>query len=130
VQAQFVNYIKNYIRELYGLLGDATAIARRVKYLLEDDRFMCPGNGYEMCIRQSPVTRRPLPNQDFQSQVTMTCMQAISVWFLGPPNTAVIYGNYFNCKTKLRMLDKEFINGVNGTMVCLTCEILCHKLRA
>ena len=61
VRAQFVHYIKNHIRELYGLPGDPTAIARRVEYLLEDDRFMCPSNVYEVCIRPSPVAQPGLP---------------------------------------------------------------------
>ena len=57
-----MHYIKNHIRELYGLLGEPTAIAHRVKYLLEDDRFMYPSIGYEVCIRPSPVTQPGLPN--------------------------------------------------------------------
>jgi len=61
VRAQFVHYIKNHIRELYGLRGDPTAIARRVEYLLEDDRFMCPANRYEVSIRPSPVAQPGLP---------------------------------------------------------------------
>ncbi|PUU72974.1 hypothetical protein B9Z19DRAFT_1069350, partial [Tuber borchii] len=33
--------------KLYELGGDPTAIARRVEYLLEEDRFICPSDGYE-----------------------------------------------------------------------------------
>ena len=61
VRVQFVHYIKNHKRELYGLPGYPTAIARRVESLLEDDRFMCPANGYEVCIRPSPVAQPGLP---------------------------------------------------------------------
>jgi len=43
------------------MAGDPTAIARRVEYLLEDDRFMCPSNGYEVCIPPSPVAQPGLP---------------------------------------------------------------------
>jgi len=50
-----------HIRELYGLQGDPTALARRVEYILEDDRFMCPSKGYEVCIRPSPVAQPGLP---------------------------------------------------------------------
>ena len=125
MRAQFVHYIKNHIRELYGLLGDPTAIARRVEYLLEDDRFMCPSNGYEVCIRPSPVA-----NQDFQSRLTMTWMQPISFRFLAPQIADAIYGKHFNGKRKLGILDPEFINDVNCTIVCLTRAILCHQLRA
>jgi len=28
------------------------------------------------------------------------------------------------------MLDPKFLKRINGTMVCLTCAILCHSLRA
>jgi len=61
MRAQFVYYIKNHIRELYGLPGDPTAIARSVEYLLTDARFMCPSNGYEVGIRPSPVAQPGLP---------------------------------------------------------------------
>jgi len=61
VRAQFVHYIKNHIRELYGLPGDPTAIARRVEYLLKDNRFMCPSNVYDVCIRPAPVAQPGLP---------------------------------------------------------------------
>jgi len=74
--------------------------------------------------------RRPSPNQDFQSRLTMTWMQPISCRFLAPQIADAIYCKYFNGKRKLEMLDPEFINRVNGTMVCLTCAILCHQLRA
>jgi len=59
----------------------------------------------------------------------MTWMQSISFRFLSPQLADAIYGKYFNGKRKLGMLDAEFINRVNGTMVCLTCAILCHELR-
>jgi len=36
-------------------------MACRVEYLLEDDRFMCPSNGYEVCIPRSPVAQPGLP---------------------------------------------------------------------
>jgi len=61
MRVQLVHYKKNHIRELYGLPGNPAAIARRVEYLLEDDRFMCPSNRYEVCIRQSPVAHPGLP---------------------------------------------------------------------
>jgi len=54
----------------------------------------------------------------------MTWMQPISFRFLAPQIADAIYGKYFNGKRKLGMLDPEFINHVNGTMVCLTCAIL------
>jgi len=73
---------------------------------------------------------RPSPNQDFQSRLTMTWMQGIAFRFLAPLIADTIYGKYFTGKRKLGMLDPEFINRVNRTMVCLTCAILYHQLRA
>ena len=60
----------------------------------------------------------------------MTWMQPISFRFLAPQIADAIYCKYFNGKRKLGMLDLEFINRVNGTIVCLTCAIHCHQLRA
>jgi len=74
--------------------------------------------------------RRPSPNQDFQSRRTMTWMQPISFRFLAPQIADAIYGKYFKSKRKLGIPDPEFINRVNGTMVCFTCAILCHQLCA
>jgi len=74
--------------------------------------------------------RRPSPNQDFQSRLTITWMQPISFRFLARQISDAIYRKYFNGKRKLGMLDPEFINRVNGMMVCLTCAILYHQLRA
>jgi len=85
--------------------------------------------GPQMGMRWVSARRRS-PNQDFQSRLTMTWMQRISFRFLGPQIADAIYGKYFNGKRKLGMLDPEFINRVNGTMVCLTCAILCHQLCA
>jgi len=79
-----------------------------------------------MCVS----AHRASPNQDFESQLTTTRMQPISFGFLAPQIADAIYGKYFNGKRKLGMLDPEFINNVNGTMVFLTCTILCHQLRA
>jgi len=60
----------------------------------------------------------------------MILIQPISFWFLTPQIADAVYGKYFNGKRNLGMLDPEFINRVNGTMVCLTCAILCHQLHA
>ena len=60
----------------------------------------------------------------------MTWMQPISFRFLAPQIADAIYVKYFNGKRTLGILDLELINGINGTMVCLTCAILRHQLRA
>ena len=75
-------------------------------------------------------SHHPSPNQDFQSRLTMAGMHPISFRFLAPLIADTIYGKYFNGKRKLVILDLAFIKRVNGTMVCLTCAILCHQLCA
>jgi len=60
----------------------------------------------------------------------MTWMKPISLRILAPHIADAIHGKYFNSKRKLRMLDPEFINRVNGRIVCLTWAILYHQLRA
>lgn len=64
MRGHFVYHIKGNIKKLYELPGDPTAIARRVEYLLEDDRFMCPPYGYEVRIHG-------LINLDFGSLLTV-----------------------------------------------------------
>ena len=51
VRSQFVSDLKDEILKLYELPADPTAIARRVDYLVEKDRFMCSPNGYEVGVR-------------------------------------------------------------------------------
>ena len=51
VRSQFVAEVKDEIGKLYNLLEDPAAIARRVKYLLEKDRFMYSPNGYDVGAR-------------------------------------------------------------------------------
>ena len=72
----------------------------------------------------------PVEQQEDQSRQTMGRMEPISFWFLAPQIADAIYGKYFHGKRMQGMLDPEFINRVNGTLVCLTCSILCHHLRA
>jgi len=62
--------------------------------------------------------------------MTMTLMQPKAFLFLAPQIADAIYGKYFNCNRKTGMTDPEFINPVNGIIVCLTCAILCQQLRA
>jgi len=48
-QSQYLHTVKRAITELYKLNSeDPTACARRVEYLLEEDRFICPPGSYEV----------------------------------------------------------------------------------
>jgi hypothetical protein len=72
----------------------------------------------------------PVVQQGLQSRLTVDWTQPISFRFLAPQIADAIYGKYFDSKRMQGMPDPEFINRVNGTLVCLTCAILCHQLRA
>jgi len=48
-RSQYLHTAKKAITELYKLnIEDPTACARRVEYLLAEDRFMCPPGSYEV----------------------------------------------------------------------------------
>ncbi|PUU75683.1 hypothetical protein B9Z19DRAFT_1130862 [Tuber borchii] len=51
VRGQFLFHIRTNIEELYSFLKDSTAMAQRIQYLLEGDRFMCLPNGYEVHLK-------------------------------------------------------------------------------
>jgi len=125
VRAEFVHYIQNH-------LGNYTDYrATPLPSIVQSNTFSgmtgsCAPQKGMRCVSAS----RPSPNQDFQSPVTMTWMQPISFRFLAPRVADALYGKYFNGKRKLGMLDREFFNRFNATIVCLTYAILCHQLRA
>jgi len=48
-RSQYLHTAKKAITELYKLnIEDPTACARRVEYLLAEDRFICPPGSYEV----------------------------------------------------------------------------------
>jgi len=48
-RSQYLHTAKKTITELYKLnIEDPTACARRVEYLLAEDRFICPPGSYEV----------------------------------------------------------------------------------
>jgi len=125
VRALFIHYIKDHIENY------AHYRASPLPWLIESNTFSSmTGSSAPQISMRFVSARRPSLNQDFQSRLTMTWMQPISFRFLAPQIADTIYGKYFNGKRKLRMLDPEFINRTNGTMLCLTCTILCHQLYA
>jgi len=50
--------------------------------------------------------------------------------FLAPQIPEAIWGKYFKGKKLYGISETDFLGGINDTMVCLTCAILCHTLRA
>jgi len=96
-------------------------IALRVDYLLERDRFMCSPRGYEVSVRF--VIARP-------QLMRMNLTQQVRNRFLAPQIPEPIWGKYFKGKKIFGISEPDFLGQINGTMVCLTCAILCHTLRA
>jgi len=48
-RSQYLHTVKKAITELYKLNSeDPTACARRLEYLLEEDKFICPPGSYEV----------------------------------------------------------------------------------
>jgi len=121
VRSQFVFDIKDHIRRLYNPLGDAKAIARRVEHLLQRDTFMCSPRGYEVSLRF--VRARP-------QLMRMNLTQQVRNRFLAPQIPKAICGKYFRGKKIFWNSRWDFLGQINGIIVCLTCAILCHTVRA
>jgi len=50
-RSQYLHTVKKAITELYKLNSEnPTACARRVEYLLEEDRFICPPGSYKVSV--------------------------------------------------------------------------------
>lgn len=114
-------YIKQNITQMYDLPDDPAAIARKVDYLLEPDRFMCPPRGYEVSL---------LLCLGLASGLTTDWTQSITFRFLAPQIADAIYGKYYDGVRMQGILDPGFLKRINATMICLTCAMLCHALRA
>jgi len=121
VRSQFLFHIKERIGRYYNLPQDPTAIAHRVDYLLARDRFMCSPRGYEVSVR-FVIARPQLIRMDLTQQVTNR--------FLASQIPKTIWGKYFKGRKMRGIAEPDFLGRINGTMVCLTCAILCHTLRA
>jgi len=60
----------------------------------------------------------------------MNMTQQITNRFLAPQIPEAIWGKYFKGKKMFGISEPDFLGRINGIMVCLTCAILCHTLRA
>jgi len=60
----------------------------------------------------------------------MNMTQQITNPFLAPQIPQAILGKYFMGKKMFGISKPDFLGRINGIMVCLTCAILCHTLRA
>ena len=60
----------------------------------------------------------------------MNGMLDVTLRFLAPQIADAIYLKYFDRIKMQGMVDPGFLERINGTMICLTCAMLCHVLRA
>jgi len=60
----------------------------------------------------------------------MNMNQQITNQFLAPQIPESIWGKYFKGKKMFGISEPDFLGRINGIMVCVTCSILCHTLRA
>jgi len=68
------------------------------------------------------IARPQLMRMDLTQQVTNQ--------FLTPQIPEAIWGKYFKGRKMRGIAETDFLGRINGTMVCLTCGILWHPLRA
>ncbi|KAI9881831.1 MAG: hypothetical protein M1823_006457 [Watsoniomyces obsoletus] len=107
---------KNTVTSLYcfpkALPGQKTPVkdlvARRVKYLLEKDRYICAEEGYE--TRNDP-------------------WQSFKYRFLNPAISEVIFVRFFKGSKKVSWRDPGFLEAINGTLVCLVATVIGHCLK-
>jgi len=56
--------------------------------------------------------------------------QKITNRFLTPQIPEAIRGKYFEGRRMRGIIDPAFLGRINGTMICLTCAIICHARSA
>jgi len=62
--------------------------------------------------------------------IRMDLTQHVTNRFLAPQIPEAIWGKYFKGRKMCGIAGPDFLGRINGTMVCLTCAILCDTLRA
>jgi len=60
----------------------------------------------------------------------MNLTQQVTNRFLAPKIPEAIWGKYFKGKKMCGISEPDFLDRINGTMLCVTCAILCHTRRA
>jgi len=62
--------------------------------------------------------------------IRVNLTQKITNRFLVPQIPEAICGKYLEGRRMRGIIDPAFLGRINGTMICLTCAIICHALRA
>jgi len=58
--------------------------------------------------------------------IRVNLSQKITNRFLAPQIPEAIWGKYFEGRRMRGIIDPAFLGHINGTMICLTCAIICH----
>jgi len=82
---------------------------------------MCSLRGYKVSVR-FVIAQPQLMRMDLTQHVTNG--------FLAAQIPEALWGKNFKGKKMRGIAKPDFHGHINGTMVCLTCAILCHTLRA
>jgi len=113
--------MKHNIRQLYYLRPDIpTAMACWVDYLLEPDRFMCPPHGYEV----SPTHWTSADMSNDGKNVGLTHLVPCR------PDCGGSIRQVFRQNPNGRDAGPKLPKCIKYPMVCPTCAILCHSIRA
>ena len=55
--------------------------------------------------------------------------QAVSLRFLAPQMTSVIFAQFYSSPKRRGMTDARFLGKIDGPFICLTAAMLCQSLR-
>jgi len=61
--------------------------------------------------------------------IRVNLTQKITNRFLAPQIPEAILAKYFEGRRIRGIIDPAFLGRINGTMICLTCAIICHAHR-
>jgi len=62
--------------------------------------------------------------------IRVNLTQKITNRFLAPQVPEAIWGKYCESRKMRGIIDPAFLGPINGTMICLTCAIICLALQA
>ena len=124
-RAHLIYECKHNIIQLYGLNTLAQrGIAKRVKWLLEEDRFICREDGREV---DAYITRRIIAVESQQ----LTVRQTHQRHFRAKEITDLIFRKYFAGPPKMREnIGESFFESLNEVFICLVVSAMRHCLKA
>jgi hypothetical protein len=99
-------------------------LAEQIEYLLEDDRFLCPVENYEVRT-ESPKAPTRAPKLSLKLKKKQDC----NLRFFAPVLVQTMFIKHFEGpKARGKKYKDVWIPSINGPFVCLTATILRHLL--